>query len=543
MFGVQFYPTPKEVLGYISLHFNIDWNMIRSVLEPSAGKGDIADFISQKIYHASYSRNIDTSKFIDCIEIDSNLRNVLKGKGYNVVFDDFLTFNTFKHYDLCIMNPPFQNGAAHLLKAIDLMKNGGEIICILNAETIRNPYTKERTVLANALDALEDVKIEYLQSAFSTAEHSTDVEIAIVHVVIPAVEQKSVFLGDMKKKFYAEAKTNFNTSDLTTLDYIANAVLSYNIEVASGIELIKEYVALEKQMYNTINPMQSHNHKIMNLVGEKHSQYDSSRIGVNDYIESVRRKYWEALFKNPRFTNGMTSELLNQYRNKVDELIHYDFNEYNIREIQISMSKNLLSGIEECIIALFDELSHKYHYYDETSNNIHYYNGWKTNKSWIINKKVIIPLNAFSRYFDRSLDYNYEVVEKIKDIEKALNYLNGVVTDGVDRDIPQIFKEAREVNQTKKLQFRYFTLSFFKKGTCWIEFTDLELLKKFNIFGSQKKGWLPPDYGKKKYSEMDAESQAVISEFEGKEEYNKVFAQKDYYLTDIGATLPLLEVV
>ena len=53
-----------------------------------------------------------------------------------------MTFYTYKHYDLIIMNPPFDNGDKHLLKAIDLQKNGGAIICLLNAETLKNPYSK-----------------------------------------------------------------------------------------------------------------------------------------------------------------------------------------------------------------------------------------------------------------------------------------------------------------------------------------------------------------------------------------------------------------
>ena len=39
------------------------------------------------------------------------------------------------------MNPPFSEGDKHLLKAINIMKNGGQIVCILNAETIKNPYS------------------------------------------------------------------------------------------------------------------------------------------------------------------------------------------------------------------------------------------------------------------------------------------------------------------------------------------------------------------------------------------------------------------
>ena len=85
------------------------------------------------------------------------------------------------------------------------------------------------------------------------------------------------------------------------------------------------------------------------------------------------------------------------------------------------------------------------------------------------------------------------------------------------------------------MKLGYFTITIYKKGTCHIEFTNEELLKKINIFGSQQKGWLPPCYGKKKYEDMTTEEQAVIDDFQGKEEYDKVYANPDYYLIDSGS--------
>ena len=54
--------------------------------------------------------------------------------------------------------------------------------------------------------------------------------------------------------------------------------------------------------------------------------------------------------------------------------------------------------------------------------------------------------------------------------------------------------------------------------------------KKFNIFGSQRKGWLPPSYGKASYEELDPEEQDVINAFEGEQEYRKVMGDTGYYI-------------
>lgn len=264
-------------------------------------------------------------------------------------------------------------------------------------------------------------------------------------------------------------------------------------------------------------------------------------LSVNEYIKAVRRKYWSALFENKKFIGQLTNNLQRDFYNKVEELSNYDFSLYNIYQLKIDIQKKVVKGIEDTIIELFDELSHKYSYWDETSKNIHYYNGWKTNKAWIINKKVIIPLKGF-----KDLEYswggfrptNYDTVEKLQDIEKCFNYLDGGLTEAVD--LEESLKFAEEYGETKDIQLKYFTVTFYKKGTCHITFNNDELLKKFNIFGSQHKGWLPPSYGKKSYKDMTAEEKAVVNEFEGEKEYNKVISNSKYYLFD-GNNLNLLE--
>ena len=74
-------------------------------------------------------------------------------------------------------------------------------------------------------------------------------------------------------------------------------------------------------------------------------------------------------------------------------------------------------------------------------------------------------------------------------------------------------------------------MTFYKKGTCHLIFKKLDLLKKLNIFGSQKKGWLPPAYGKKSYTAMSAEEKTVIDEFEGEQEYARTLQEPHRFIT------------
>lgn len=513
MIPKDFYPTPKELLDKITE--GIDWKQLQSVLEPSAGKGDIADYVKEKYKKETWNRDLD----IDCIEIDDTLCQTLKGKELRVVYNDFLTFNTFKHYDLIIMNPPFSDGAKHLLHALSLQRDNFGIICILNAETIKNPYTNERKDLVNRLEKM-NADIEYMEGQFLSAERPTGVEIAVIKVFVPEEEKESYIFEDLKKRSYQE-NIYEDVTDLAPNDFIKAIVQKYNIEVEAGIKLIIEYKSMVPHILQDLKDS-SYNKPILEM------KIRDRELSTNALVKEVRRKYWTALFSNPKFTGKMTSNLANKYHNQVAELTNYDFSEYNIRTIQIEMSKNLVRGIEDCIIELFDKLSYQYAYSDELSNNIHYYNGWKTNKAWYINKKVILPyMDAFSRWSGK-FDPDYQVKSQLADIEKALNYLDGGLTDGMDMEL--WLRHAAETGQTRKIRLKYFYVTFYKKGTCHIEFINEDLLKKLNIFGSQQKKWLPPGYGKKKYNEMQAEEKAVIDDFEGKAKYEETLKKQDYFI-------------
>lgn len=521
----EFYPTPKELLD--QCFTGVQWKYVHTILEPSAGNGNIADYIAEKMKNMQTKSGYQYEKEFDleCIELDPELQHILCGKGYRVVHDNFLTFHTFKRYDLIVMNPPFSNGDKHLLHALDLQKDGGNIICILNAETIRNPYTNVRKDLLRRLDELH-ANITFISNAFSDAERQTDVEIAVIKVSVPERQKFSVIFDALKKKYYEDVKESSDMTELALNDYIAMIVKQFELEVEAGIRLIQEYEGMKKYLLEDNNSNKIYNNPVLEL------KCQGKEPVINVYVKKIRLKYWKALFADKRFTKGMVTDQRNDYMSQVKELAEYDFSLFNIKQIQYEMSKNLTKGIEECIVKLFDELSFQHAYDNETSKNIHYFNGWKTNKSWIVNKKVIYPfyMNAWNDILKNFEPDNYKIVEKLSDIEKALDYLSGNHEDG---QMVNRLRKAGKEERTRKIPLKYFTVSFFKKGTCHIEFTDTEVWKKLNIFGSQQKKWLPPVYGKKSYEEMTVEEQSVIDEFEGKDSYERVFQNPKKYLFSV----------
>lgn len=530
----DFYPTPKELVR--KLVGGIDFDTIIHILEPSAGSGNIVNEL-EEIRRETISRR-DVKFDIDCIEIDENLRHILKGNGKKVVHNDFLTYNTYKEYDLIVMNPPFSQGVKHLLKALEMQeRNGGEVRCILNAESLRNLCTNERKDLFNRLMRY-NADITYLTETFADADRQTNVEIALIKVKLPTVDIKSFIFEQAKLRKAMEVREcpEYEETQLIEGDFIKATISQYELEVEAGINLIKEYYAMQPLLAcnfgkNESGEITQEGGCILSLDMAYNRGNYSNCLSINEYIRQVRCKYWTALFNNPAFTDKLTSNLVNMYRNKVAELANYDFSFYNICEIRQDMINNMIRGVEDTIIALFDEFSHKHYYYDETSQNIHYYNGWKTNKAWYINDKVIIPLSGF-----RDLCYSwggfkptdYKVINKLADIEKCFNYLDKGLTSDVSLRV--VLENAERRGVSKKIFTKYFELTFYKKGTCHIRFLNKDLLKKFNIYGSQKKAWLPPSYGSKSYEDMTEEEKEVIDAFEGEAEYKRTCLNKDYFL-------------
>lgn len=206
----EFYPTPEALLEKI--FEGVKWPRIKSVLEPSCGKGDMALWIKE----TAKTHYMDLED-IDCIELDPELRQIAKGNRLRVVHDDFLTYRTFKRYDLIAMNPPFSRGAEHLMKALEMQKDGGNIVCILNAETLKNPFTNLRKVLKGKLEQY-NAAIEYMEEAFLDSEHPTTVEVAVVKVSIPAKSYDSSILESLKAKRYEEG--DFCSRDVAVKDLV-----------------------------------------------------------------------------------------------------------------------------------------------------------------------------------------------------------------------------------------------------------------------------------------------------------------------------------
>lgn len=557
----DFYPTPGFLAG--KMLGKVDWSKVISILEPSAGKGDLIEAIYKFIEAHRYDNggrwnrqkpnvrlycNDQRKTDIDCIEIDYNLRLILRGKDYRLVAEDFLDYEPQKSYSLVLMNPPFSSGAQHLLKAISLQKRtGGQIVCLLNAETILNPYNNIRKELKAELDRL-GASIEIVHDAFKKAERKTDVSVAIVYICIDKPKRESKLFEEMKKAQEVRyAKDDIAEDSLVYGDEIDQSIQHFNLEASVGRELIEEYAALSP---NILSGGSDPSPLITLKAGDTEIREDRDvESAVNGYLKALRYKYWSRYLDMPKIKERLTSTMRDEWYDKLSAMQDYDYSRHNIAQLNFDMQQQLLSGIQDSIISLFEKLSQEHAYYeDDSCHNIHYYNGWRTNKAWKVNGKCIIPAygsykrSVFKETWDDKVTNEidaYDAARVISDLEKTLNYLNKGEVSGVSIEGALDRAIARE---SKTVSFTYFDCTFYKKGTAHIKFYPeaQPILDRLNIFAARSRSWLPPSYGRKHYEDMTTEEQSVIDEFQGRDDYeNKVMVNPSNYILEASALLQL----
>lgn len=528
----DFYPTPAHIAGQmLSL---IDMRCVSTVLEPSAGKGDLCDAFKSMFNGSKYSRGFYENRIeLDCVEIDQNLRFILQGKGYRVIHDDFLTLGTKKKYDLIIANPPFSEADEHLMKMLDMQEDGGQIVCLLNAETLRNPYSNIRKTLLKRLNE-HGATIRYVRDGFTKSQRKTGVEVAIVSVKIPVKSYvNSDIWNNMKKAAECHDSVESEPTQLATGSYIEQLIKSCELETNASLAFFKEYNGFTPYILNNTHSEYAHPIFEISICDKKYERI--TREAINYYLRAVRRKYWNALFHLPQLTEKFTSNIMKSYQDSIDKMQDYDFTMFSIQQILIELNSKLQLGVHESIMELFETFTAKHSWNNEIENgNIHYYNGWASNKAHKLNTKVIIPIYGCfaSSWRSEKLD-EYTCCNLLSDMEKSLDYLDRNKTENVD--LMGCIRRANANRQTRNISCKYFSVTFYKKGTCHIKFHDQRIVDILNIYAAQNKNWLPPCYGRKKYEDLTPDEKTVIDSFQTESEYREVYANATEYLLPVGA--------
>ena len=520
------YPTPEWLVKKMLSKVDFRNQKIKNILEPSAGLGNIIDVINSDINrHNSYN--------ICAIELDNKCRNVLLSKNVKVIDSDFLAYNGLEQFDLIIANFPFSDGDSHLHKALDVLFSG-QIVCLLNAETIKNPYSNSRKDLVSKLNKL-DAKIEYIQNAFSDADRKTNVETALIYISkIRDVETELFNDVSSSEDSFDELKESF---EVATKDNIGNIVKRYNQDketVTSQImDFYKNYKKVSKYLTLAVIGEDIQRHS-QNVKQDTKELTEIMKDKLNNFVTKLKRDYWLEAMNLNEVKSRLTSQKKQELQSELNKYCNMDFTENNIKIFIDNLMANYPKMIDEAIEYMFDKFT-QYAFRDgrntnnEYSKNIHLFNGWKTNTAYKVNKKIILPFRA--EYGNRL--YN-EKQDFLNDIDMVFNYfddkglkndlLEYVETNGYKANISttntaEIVQGYLYKGETKNIPTRYFTITFYLKGTIHLVFNDLDMLRRFNIFVGKKRNYLPSDYSysEKRNKDVDFETDKEYQQIKGSE--------------------------
>jgi Domain of unknown function (DUF4942) len=474
------YPTPRALFYQLmdGKRF-IDGR----ILEPSAGKGDLVKHIYE----------LNRNAHVDAIENDPRLASLLMGDGISVVWDDFLTYETFKEYDYIVMNPPFSNGVDHVLKALELAENQlsyCEIYAILNKETLANAYSNKRKELLRKLEE-HDAKIRYVSGAFSDAERRTDVEVALIHVkvekrgagksIYDKIPFRNVTGADNSVELGTALSTYVKPSEIQAkLNDIERLVLEYE----TACELAKKtYRAIrdKESFFGYIGAINKREGEVSTpfsyVVTKNYTAND-----LNEELDRLRRGYWQLILDTDEFKAMLTNEAIQELNKRLSLANEMEINLPNIKMLLMALNYNKRDILVESVVSIFKKIT-RYHM-NQYSTNIHYYNGWKTNDAYKINKKIIIPIKYEFTSWDFADSYDrisYDVRNFIDDIIKAFQLLD-----------PSVKGEFTALNN-QEFECDILRFKMFKNGNIHVWFKDLKLLNKLNYLCGSHFAWIPSE--------------------------------------------------
>ncbi len=154
-----YFPTPDELAYKMATVAELQPGM--EVLEPSAGHGALVDAIQRRVRSVGGGED-PTPAIVDAMEINADLRGLLKEQGIPVVSFDIMHPNDYPigtYYDRVIMNPPYEKGQSidHVLKAYGYVKPGGILVALM-PESIMYRKDKKHELFRDWME-MEDAQI------------------------------------------------------------------------------------------------------------------------------------------------------------------------------------------------------------------------------------------------------------------------------------------------------------------------------------------------------------------------------------------------
>lgn len=498
---LQYYPTPLALAKKAWLLFKN--KQFTRVLEPSGGEGHLVTHTEFDGEKTSVTQMINVAnpvyiegKFygrrelkIDCLEVDVRKHHILREKGLEVVGLDFMKFRQGAIYSHIIMNPPFAYGVAHVLHAWDILYDG-EIVAIISAESIKNPFSKERQFLVGLIEKYGSV--EFLQDEFVEAERKTSVEIALIYLRKVSNVANDVCGDILDKMKRDETKADDLIEDYQEINavvlpknYVETQVSAFNAAVIASKEAI---FARQRAGYyanilgNTmecidggkgINPVET----VKNLANTIHEEYTE-----------LKNRAWTSILRSTEVTSRLSSEAQKRLTKEFEVIKCLEFDVPNIYGFLAGLAEKQGDIQLNMACDVFDIIT-RYH-----SDNTVFYMGWKSNDKHrtcgmsIKKTRFILPNNSS---YVQSLEWN--ALQRLGDIDKVFAMLDGKAQPEVSL-VYAFEKHMKELRNGERISTSYFDVRYYPGiGTIHFFAKEKKLLDRLNRLVGRHREWLPPE--------------------------------------------------
>lgn len=470
MFNKDFFPTPADVIEQMLYGFDAAGKVI---LEPSAGKGNIVDWLQE-----------NGAKEVIACEINKDLTKILATK-CRIIADNFLsiTSSDVSHIDAIVMNPPFSSDEKHILHAYEIAPPGCDIISLCNYETYSHAYTRERSRLKHQIN--ETGSFTDLGNCFTTAERKTDVRVGLVRLHKPGKSAENEFEGF----FMEDEPEEIQGNGMMPYNFVRDLVNRY----VAAVKLYDEQLQVGLRMNNLTSSFYSSRLAFSCTDGEKPKLRE-------DFKKDLQKAGWEWVFDQMNMEKYSTKGLKDDINKFVEQQTKIPFtmrNIYKMVEIVIGTTKGRM---DRAIIEVFDKFTQ--HTYDNRYN----VEGWKTNSHYLLNEKFIVPHIVEAKYSaGMGITHGDYYVQLVDDLNKVLCYITGTNYDDIEHLWRFINYKKIGVDETTGREryahydfntwydWGFFQIKGFKKGTMHFKFKDRDVWAIFNQHIARLKGYPLPE--------------------------------------------------
>lgn len=462
MFGIDFFPSPRPVIEHMLAAVPVTG---KTVLEPSAGSGNIVDYLNEA----------GVKKVLAC-EIDSRLRKILSGK-CDIIGHDFLEITALdvSHIDIIVMNPPFSKQEQHIMHAWEIAPAGCQIISLCNNTMLENRYSRQRTDIGKLIDSYG--RSDNFGDCFTQAERKTGVDIGCLWLHKPGTAENEF---DGYFDLYDYEQDAVNQSGIVRYDFVQDIVSRY----VEAVSLFDEVDAANKRINTTIKGVVE-GFRISFGARMTGRENEYKEIDRQTFKKELQKAAWRRLFSMMNMDKYVTTGVMADVNKFIEQQEHVPFTVRNVYLMVQMIVGTHSQRMDRVLVEAFEKIC------DLSYENSTAGEGWRTNTDFLINKRFILPYMTEhdNRWPSDHLSLNYRSDEKLTDIVKALCYLTATTYSSKYEDTLRGYCRDNKILWGEWFEWTFFRLKGFKKGTMHAEFKDEDLWRKFNQRVAEIKGW------------------------------------------------------